>query len=53
VGVFAFLVYYGLVKVGDGLGEARLIGPWLAAWFPNLLLVVVTLWPFQRGVLSR
>ncbi len=53
VGVLAFLVYCMLAQVGDGLGEARLIVPWLAAWFPDLLLLAAAMWPFQRSVLSR
>ncbi|MDJ0851520.1 MAG: LptF/LptG family permease [Myxococcota bacterium] len=38
MGLLATLSYYGLMQLGEGLVQARVAGPALGAWFPNLLM---------------
>ncbi len=35
------------------LGEASILPPWLAAWFPNIVFTLIGLWLFHRRITGR
>lgn len=37
-GLVVTVVYYGLMQLGDGLLQARVVPPWLGAWLANLIV---------------
>jgi len=41
VGLLVTVVYYGLMQLGDGLLQARVVPPLLGVWLPNLVIVAV------------
>ncbi|MGE4091407.1 MAG: LptF/LptG family permease [Candidatus Binatia bacterium] len=42
-GLVVTVVYYGLMQLGDGLLQARIVGPALGVWLPNVLIVTFAL----------
>jgi lipopolysaccharide export LptBFGC system permease protein LptF len=46
-GLGVMVLYYILVRFGDGFGEKRVIAPILAAWLPNLVFLVIGVWIFS------
>lgn len=43
-----FLVYYLLTVVSTTLAERGLVEPLLAAWFPNIIMLIVALWLMRK-----
>lgn len=41
IGIFAFIIYYGLLSVGITFSEGGYIHPYIAAWLPNLIALLV------------
>jgi lipopolysaccharide export system permease protein len=45
-GLGVMVLYYLLVRFGDGFGERRVIPPLVAAWLPNAVFLVFGVWLF-------
>lgn len=43
MGLLFTLGYYGLTQLGEGLVQARVLGPALGAWLPNLVLCALAM----------
>jgi LPS export ABC transporter permease LptF len=43
IGMGAFITYYGMLSVGLGLADGRTVPPFFAAWFPNLMVLLASL----------
>ena len=43
-GLVAMVLYYLLVRFGDGFGERSVIPPVVAAWLPNVVFLIATVW---------
>jgi lipopolysaccharide export LptBFGC system permease protein LptF len=43
-----FFGYYALINVGLFLGKEGILSPWLAAWSPNLLFLIIGLVMIRR-----
>ncbi len=52
VGVAGILIYYLLNIFGDFLASTRVLTPWIAAWLPNAIFIVLSVFLF-RWVLGR
>jgi lipopolysaccharide export system permease protein len=53
IGILVVLFYYSVSVMGDILVAARYLSPWLGAWFPNILSIVVTvliIWRFAKRI---
>ncbi|MEM8868240.1 MAG: LptF/LptG family permease [Verrucomicrobiota bacterium] len=42
-------IFYVLVSVATILGERQLIESWLAAWLPNIVMLLVSLWLYRKA----
>ena len=45
-GLGVMVLYYILVRFGDGFGERRVIAPVIAAWLPNAVFLLFGVWLF-------
>ncbi len=43
-----FLVYYFLTVVSTTMAERGVVDPLLAAWFPNIIMLIVALWLMRK-----
>lgn len=52
LGLGVFVVYYGLLSVGMALAEGSTVSPYIALWFPNLIVLGASIF-FIRRVASE
>ena len=45
-----FFIYYFVLNVSGILGSQQILSPWLAAWFPNILLIAVAGFLYRRFI---
>ncbi len=51
--LFFFLLYYGILSLGIGMGESGLVSPWLGLWLPNLIVLLLSLYALRLTNLER
>ena len=49
LGLGAFLAYYVVLSAGKGLADAFVIPAWLAAWLPNIVTLVITVYLWKKS----
>lgn len=48
IALVVLLAYYALLTTGKALGQRGTLPPWLAMWFPNLLLGALAVYAYAR-----
>jgi len=49
--IFIIFIFWGIISVGQSLGESKVLPPFIAAWFANIIfgiLAMVLLWKTRR-----
>ncbi|MBI4862155.1 MAG: LptF/LptG family permease [Candidatus Riflebacteria bacterium] len=49
ISILLMFCYYVLLAICKGLGEARHMSPFWAAWLPNLIVLVLAIWLIRRA----
>ncbi|MFW6217625.1 MAG: LptF/LptG family permease [Verrucomicrobiota bacterium] len=44
-----FALFYVLISVASILGERQLVPAWLAAWIPNIVMLLLAVWFFRKA----
>lgn len=49
VALLFFIFYYVCLVGGEHLGDRGVISPWIAMWFPNIVLILIGCWATYRA----